>query len=553
MKTLLKNLKSIQLVVALLVIIMAGLAPQIACGPVPSVTPAARATVAPLVTPVASPRLTPTSVATPLVSVDVDQIARDIIANAGAISNVRKGDPKRVIIVFEENHASRVGQIEIAIMINRLYLRHGLKHIGLEGAMAAAGVLDASWFRPSLAAGQALGSKQEVAVQLLASGEINSAELMALVYPDVAVHGIEKAEEYPLRLSDDASNAPVFYLIAIADKSMTAEQRKKALELLDAVKKAPENEKPRKVEEFIAYAVGTNTWTKQQYEKLTDKKTTPSVEELFAILGTLETKAEEVKADLSNEDKAGLGELKSFYKARQSASDTMALNALKLAENYPGTTIAITIGSAHSKRVTELLTTKGVSFAVIKPLSLDTGDERDFLSDDAYERKQNLLSVDAEGALGQLLDNRWKPRSVLVTGWFRSDAQLKYLVVEIARAVRRGEQIPFDRTVNMLPELKYIKIDRNSFEMDDGDVIFSVEAQTGDPAKPWKKIWVRARATESARDRTLEEQLLEAREKVKEPSPAPVRGEPTLTELSRDVIAKFATDYAIIKKTKLLR
>lgn len=553
MKTLLKNLKSIQLVVALLVVIMAGLAPQIACGPVPAATPAARATVAPLVTPVASPRLAPTSVVTPPVSVDVDQIARDIIANAGAISNLRKGDPKRVIVVFEENHASRVGQIEIAIMINRLYLRHGLKHIGLEGAMAADGVLNASWFRPSLAAGQALGPKQEVAVQLLASGEINSAELMALVYPDIVVHGIEKAEEYPLRLSDDASNAPIFYLIAIADKSMSAEQRKKALELLDGVKKASENEKPRKVEEFIAYAVGTNTWTKQQYEKLTDKKTTPSVEELFAILGTIETKAEEVKADLSNADKVGLSELKSFYKARQSASDTMALNALKLTESYPGAPVAITIGSAHSKRVAELLTTKGVSFAVIKPLSLDTGDERDFLSDDAYERKQNLLSVDAEGSLGQLLDNRWKPRSVLTTGWFPSDAQFRYLVVEIARAVRRGERIPFSQTLNALPELKYIKLDRTSFEMDDGDVIFSVEAQTGDPKKPWKKIWARARATESARDKTLEEHLLDAREKAKEPSPAPVRGEPTLTELSRDVIAKFAADYATIKKTKLLR
>jgi len=265
----------------------------------------------------------------------------------------------------------------------------------------------------------------------------------------------------------------------------------------------------------------------------------------------IEIKAAEVKADVTSDDKAGLDELKKFYKARQAASDTMALNTLALAEKYPGAPVAITVGSAHAPRAADLLTAKGVSFAIIKPRSLDSDDEKDYLSDDALARKQKLVSVDEQGGLGRVLDNRWKPRPVLPKIWFRSEAQIKYLATVLARAVRRGERIPFEQTLRGEgSDLQYIKLDPNSFEMDGGDLIFRVDAQTDDSRKSPVPVYVRAKAIGDVSDKTLEQRLLEEREKTKQPPKLDADGL-ILTETSRDVIAKFAPDYATIKKKGL--
>lgn len=556
MKMFSDNLKSVRLVAALLTVIVLSVAISSGCGPASAPTSVITVTVASTPTPVPTATLAPTptlaATTTPTVPASVEQIARDIVADVGEVSSAHEGDPTQIVLVFEETHVSRMGQIEIAIMLNRLYLRYDLSHIGLEGAMAADGPLDSSWFHPSLAVDQTLSPREEVAVRLLEEGEINSAELMALVYPDVLVHGIEKAEEYPRGLSDAAKRSTNLYLMAIAERSMTPEQIQEAERLLSEVEKAPDAKKPQKAEDFLDYVVGTNAWTKLQYSKLTDKTAMLSVEKLLAILDEIETKAAEVEVDLFEEDKTNFGELKNFYEARQSASATMALNTLMLAEKYPGAPVAMTVGAAHTAKVAELLKAEGASFAIVRPLSLATHDERGHLSSSAYDRKHKLLSVEEEeGSLGWLLDNRWKPRPVLSQIWFRSEAELRYLTTLIARAAHRGERVPFDQTLKSeLPALKYVKLDRGSVKMIDGDVIFSVEAQTNDPARPTRRIWVRTRATETPRDKTLEERLLEARERAKEP-PMPPKPGPTLVQISRDVIAKFAPDQATIEQVTL--
>jgi hypothetical protein len=50
------------------------------------------------------------------------------------------------IFIFEEFHTSRIGQLQIAVMLLRLHDKYGLKKIGLEGAINSGRPLDAAWF-----------------------------------------------------------------------------------------------------------------------------------------------------------------------------------------------------------------------------------------------------------------------------------------------------------------------------------------------------------------------------------------------------------------------
>lgn len=64
----------------------------------------------------------------------ITEIARKVINDAGAISSSWEGKSGKSIVIFEENHASRVGQAEIALMLTRLHNNYGIDMIALEGA-----------------------------------------------------------------------------------------------------------------------------------------------------------------------------------------------------------------------------------------------------------------------------------------------------------------------------------------------------------------------------------------------------------------------------------
>lgn len=49
------------------------------------------------------------------------EIANKVSDNMGKVMQIVDGDPKRVIFFFEERHDSILGQMEIALMLHRLY------------------------------------------------------------------------------------------------------------------------------------------------------------------------------------------------------------------------------------------------------------------------------------------------------------------------------------------------------------------------------------------------------------------------------------------------
>lgn len=264
--------------------------------------------------------------------VSVAALANDISADVGEVSTSGSGVPEKKVIVFEETHDSRAGQIEIAIMLNRLH-KNGTKFIGLEGTLATEGLLDASWFHrlPDTK------TKWEVAVQLLKEGEINSAEFIALCYPDVGVYGVEIAEECNVHLSDDAGISVMFYLLAIAEESLSQDQIQKANELIEQ----------EKYGEYIEFVINADPWTEERYKQLMDEDKIYSLEETISIYKEIKKKADRVSAEIDAESKAGLQELIEYLEARAKASETITTDTLALCEKSPDAPVAMTLSLIH--------------------------------------------------------------------------------------------------------------------------------------------------------------------------------------------------------------
>jgi len=76
-------------------------------------------------------------------------------------------------VIFEETHISTLGQIELALMLYRLYRDQGMRHIALEGYLEGS-KLDVKWFHD-----RAFNptSKRRVATRLLAQGEADWRQL----------------------------------------------------------------------------------------------------------------------------------------------------------------------------------------------------------------------------------------------------------------------------------------------------------------------------------------------------------------------------------------
>jgi hypothetical protein len=500
-----------------------------ACGPTP--------TSAPTATPIL-----PTEV-----PITVAPIAEDIATDVGQVMTSVEGNPDRVIIVFEETHDSPAGQIEIAIMLNRLYEGYDLRHMGLEGAIAADGVLDATWFHyPSpLRTGDLIQAREDVAVQMLEDGDINSMEMMALVYDDAEVVGIEKKEEYDTELPEGAGAATTIYLYKIAVPGLTQSEISQANDLMSQ----------DKILEAVEFIISTDEYTEEMYARLSDPSVILSCEKLVELVDEIEAKAADVAADITSEDKANLKALRTFYQTCVDRSKTMVDDILSLLEQFPGAPLAMTIGAAHTEGMSDLFTDAGVSFAVIRPNSLAENREEGDLSFEAYDRKLLQLSVDPPGSLGALLDGRRKPPPAVGELWAQSKAEVYLLTTFIARAAAQGQPPPFDEALeDILPKLKNVTLMPDTIQVIENDVVFSVQALNNN-SQP-VQIWVRTRADKALAEKTLEERLFEALSNVhdKEPpaeEPEPTESEPTLIRVSSDTIAKFSTDQAAIVNTTL--
>ena len=118
--------------------------------------------------------------------------AEEIAKGAGKFIEATPAGKTGPVYVIEEYHNSRIGQIQIATMLTRLYRTSGLRTIGLEGAVQGPAPLPADKYLK--AADPA--TRRDVLKRLLRDSEISGAEYAGAALEGMKVVGIENAAEY---------------------------------------------------------------------------------------------------------------------------------------------------------------------------------------------------------------------------------------------------------------------------------------------------------------------------------------------------------------------
>jgi hypothetical protein len=389
-----------------------------------------------------------------------ERVARDF----GRVASVseRRGVP---VVIFAEAHNSRAEQIEIARMLLRLY-RQGLRHLAVEGHVQGI-VADAAWFHNDPGT---LPQRRRLAAQFLEDGEIGCAEFLALVLPEVTLHPIERAEEYAPPLPQNPEAVAQAYLDAIVQQS-------------------PDDPWVTARSTAMPAAAGLQT-----------------SEALLALAKGLQKRAADVGAPIDASARAGMEQLIRFLAARARASDTMVAATLGVVKEFPGVPVALHIGAAHTKRVTQLLTAAGQPYLVIMPQSY-TGSEKGDVSRAALYRRDRKLSVDDDDRPGALLDgrgarkavgNRGRKRAapVFAEPWFRAKVDLYTLCAEVARAAeglgssRPPREPPFGIPAAD-PGRPRATLVRGTMRKVGGEVVFAVDVMPrADKSK--RRVWMRA-------------------------------------------------------------
>ena len=433
-------------------------------------------------------------------------VAARIADRVGIVTATSNDGSLPAVFVFEEYHNSRIGQLEIAVMLHRLRERHGIRSVGLEGAYQSPDDLDATWFH-RLGGAEGQERRENVAVRMLAEGEISSAEALALVFPDQQVYGTEIRELYDRESSHEGS-PELGYLLSVAQPLLSQAQIIKANELSLA----------GKTREALDVVMGADSWTRAQFDTieaaLDGTATGPSCEvmerRLRAIRAEVERRGVAVESGIHEEADSAAA----FYRTCQDRSGAMVARVVERA-SAARTPTAMVIGAAHTEGVMRLLRERGVPYAVLRPIALnpDTGS----LTNEQYERKSDRLwARTSPGTLGALLnadgaDPGRKPPPVIETATAHGYASLLFSGMVIAEAARDGRGVPAD-VWSGLRDLPECVIDRASFAVDGYDVIFRATLKKTDGTDA--VVWSRVGTQDVAQPGGLEPKLLQARKDI---------------------------------------
>ncbi|MCI5227600.1 MAG: hypothetical protein D3918_13300 [Candidatus Electrothrix sp. AX2] len=355
---------------------------------------------------------------------NIAEIGNKISVDVGKRGAIFTGSIPYQFVIFEENHKSRAGQLEIAIMLNRLYQQYGVRHFALEGAVKGKDILDASFFHKL----PDEEIKVDIALQQLKDGEISAAEFTTMLYKDFILHPVEDEKEYAVELTQEAQIAPIMYLYKIASKSLTPEQRGQANSLIQQDKQM----------EAIEFIINSNLWTNERYKIINSSDIrSVSLEDMVKVSDELVVKANEVKADVSQAE-GSLQQFKKFFSTAIKRSETIVNNAFSIAKSFPQAPVVINVGALHTADIANFLKDKTASFVVVTPRSLLNGNKRGDLPSEAYKRKLNNQSVGPAGTLGALLDGRRKPPPSLTQPWHKTISAIMVAGTTIARAIASG-------------------------------------------------------------------------------------------------------------------
>jgi hypothetical protein len=442
--------------------------------------------------PSSAPSSTPSSSSVP--SLDAAAVAQEISSGVGTVLKTSTAGTRGPIFVFEEVHTSRIGQLQIATMLLRLHDRHSVKTIGLEGSVWTGRPLQGTWYQ-GIDKNQARGAKEDLAVRMVADGEISSSELMAILFQDAQVYGVEDAGQYRQNL--DVKGSPDGeYLLAIAERSLSPADTKKVLRMAKA----------KKQKQAVEYMLKADPWVKQQYQAIKNSGIVSS-EELVGTLQGIKAKADEVGAHVSPQSRQDMDNEISFMQTASARSATMVENLLQI-PGAAGRPASLIVGAAHANKVVNLLTQKGVSFALLR--SADWNSKKGSMSIAEYKRKDNgEWARNDPGTLGHVLNTRHKPPPVIERPTGHSYASMSLASILLARSARSGGSFP-DDALSQISALPGLRIDTNSIQRDGYDVIYRawLKQDDGSEREVWARVGTHVRGG-GQQSKSLEEKLIE--------------------------------------------
>jgi hypothetical protein len=437
------------------------------------------------------------------ISPSIGSVAALVARGIGTVDVGRDGTLGGSIVVIPELHYSVEHQIEIAVVLNRLYERYGMRHVGEEGIFTTEAPLNSSWFGSTLSAGGILSAKDKAVLALLGQGELSAGEALSLLYHDVQLHGLEKPVEYNADLP--AYDPIPGYLLAIAEPSLNSTQLQQVRHLLQR----------HRAHEALMLAIGNNPFIREQLAAPQWQQ------DWVARMESIRDEAIRVRADIPEEDKKAFEEMLIFAKRSVVRTSTMGMNAFELSTKYPKDVVAIVVGNAHAEGMSQALGSKGKSFVLIRPASsspaqpnslaaaLSVAASTGSLPADAFRRKTMGRSVDSIDDLGGILDGRIKPPPVLNHDWFRGKIEAYFLISLLARASLSDETTFSDELYRQLSDLHYVSLVPSTLSQIGKDRIFLLRVQVQNRTQP-ADLWVRTRAIAADSTLTLVEGLEKA-------------------------------------------
>jgi hypothetical protein len=310
-------------------------------------------------------------------------------------SSAGKGAP---IVLQAERHNSRVGQLQQAITLVRLYDKYGLRDIVLEGYLKERPDINTDWF--TKVAGKTPEERARVAVQFLRRGEISAAEFMKLVYTDITLHKAETGDNY--NVEPPTKLAVADYLIAISQVDPDwAEEKSKPYQNEEAFQKLSGEEKLSLAKEIKEYAEGKSVY-------------------------------------VSTEAKQSMEAYINFMEKRMASNSSINDVITSVVNSRTPKVVVAIIGADHTYGMSLLLKNSDRPFAVLKPLYTPGREEHGDLTDAMYDRKNKRLPVFSQGLSALVLQqfpSRKKPEPVISEDWFGAEAALYSSISRIAEHV----------------------------------------------------------------------------------------------------------------------
>jgi len=326
-------------------------------------------------------------------------IARIASDGVGTVMRSSSGGSGAPVIVLEERHNSRVGQVQHAITLIRLHDKYGLRSVALEGFLKGSPPIDTDWFSKAVAK-KTSEARARVAVRFLKQGEISAAEFVALVYPDVSLLPTESVSTYSAELPKGLGPTAYLDKIARVDPSW-AEEKGKPYESDESIMRLTGDEHLKLAREIKQYAQAKSVPITADEQQLMD--------------GYID-----------------------FWEKRMASNNMIVDAATGAPDKVQGAPIAANIGAFHTDGICRLLKSADRSYAVVKPLYAAGDPSRGDLTDAMYDRKNQQRPVFADGLSGLVLtevSGHKKPQPVLQEAFFQAEAELYAQVTNVAEAI----------------------------------------------------------------------------------------------------------------------